>query len=264
MPISEKFTLDNSIEKMIGGVAAGISQVVKIDTAYIRVLLLILNILTFGVVGIVYLLILYIFRRREKADTNIEARSPHHYNRQKGDEATPVNDKTGFIFHLSMALLFIVLAAVRVSSEFRLFFFNEPFIQGLLFVLAGIAIAIYGASSSESRNGRSVSILAGSSIFFAGIYSLAVTIGRVGITSGENIEISEIIAATSIAYFGVVALSGAGRRLALLLSVVVGFCAASIGLHLAPISDLEAIGQFYDFFYPVIFGVLALWIAFDK
>jgi phage shock protein PspC (stress-responsive transcriptional regulator) len=268
MPIADEFVLDRSARKMIGGAAAGVASVLRIDSAYIRVLFLLLNIVTFGIAGVVYLIILFFFRHKARGETQNRSRlTPNSVSLQESRDTSPRQEKNQTVFHFAMAFLFLALAAVRISNEFRLFFFNEPFIQGSAISFAGIAIALRGLSSAgvgNERGGSSISILAGSSVFFAGVSLLAIAIGRVAVTLDTNIEIAEIVAALSLSYFGIVFLNGGGRRMAFLFAVILGLCSACTAMHLPPIRDLAAVGQFFDFFYPVIFGVLALWIAFEK
>ncbi len=56
-PNRDTFSLDNRSEKMIGGVISGLARVLEIDPAYVRVIFIVLNVLTLGVVGAGYLLV---------------------------------------------------------------------------------------------------------------------------------------------------------------------------------------------------------------
>jgi|GEM_PF-2310976 len=252
-----KFALERGPSKMIGGVASGISRVIALDTAYIRVMLIILNVLTLGLVGVLYLLAWYL--ERAKINRNMDV---------AGEEfSSPVQHATGSTgknaaFRATIALLLVLLAAIRIATEFRFFFFNEPFVQGIMMGLIGIGIVQYGLDRFRGRS--SLWLLGGASIFFAGVYLLASAVGNIQLASIERFEIPELIGVLSLAYAAIVALRGHARTIMLWLALLVAISAAMIALHLTPPAYLAAIVRFYDFFYPIIFAGLGLWIAFER
>ncbi|HEX5316287.1 MAG TPA: hypothetical protein VFX22_06500, partial [Candidatus Kapabacteria bacterium] len=162
----------------------------------------------------------------------------------------------------AIALLLIVLAFVHVATAFRLFFFNEPFVLGIVMGLIGIALVWQGLKLPHNRN--LLWLLCGASVFFSGVYFFASTIGNIQIAAIERFEIIEIIGAISLAYAGLVSLRNDAQTMMLWLALIVALSAAMILLHFTPPAYLAALIRFYDFFYPIIFAGLGLWIAFER
>ncbi|HET6400939.1 MAG TPA: PspC domain-containing protein [Candidatus Kapabacteria bacterium] len=257
-----RFALDASPAKMIGGVASGLSRVIGLDAAYIRVILIILNFLTLGLVGAGYLLVWFL--ERSKINRTIEADEADSVpTAAAGSETVPriYRSMARASFRVAIAILLLLLAAIHLATEFRIFFFNEPFAQGIVMGLIGIGMVWYGL---DHRTGTPMWLLAGASIFFAGIYFFASAIGNIQIASVERFEIVEMIGAISLAYAGVVALRAQARTLMLWLALIVAISVAMIIFHILPLSYLTALVRFYDFFYPIIFAGLGLWIAFER
>lgn len=253
-----RFTLDRGPAKMIGGVASGFSRVIGLDAAYVRVILILLNVLTLGLVGAGYLLVWYL--ERSKAIRNLTEEAAED---AWAKDALGVSNRREMNpgFRAPITLLLLLLAAIHLATEFRFFFFNEPFMQGIVMGLIGIGLVWHGLA--YSRRQGSLWLLAGASFFFAGVYFLASAVGNIQITSVERFEIAEIIGTISLAYTGLVALQNNARTMMLWLALVVACSAMMIILHVLPPSYLAAIVRFYDFFYPIIFAGLGLWIAFE-
>ncbi len=269
-----RFALEVGPARMIGGVAAGVSRVIGLDAAYIRGILILLNFLTFGAVGAGYLLVWYI-ERTKIGRTNEEDPADSVPVVANGSDVAPQlhRDIPRTSFRVAIAILLILLAAIHLATQFRVFFFNEPLAQGIVMGLIGLGMVWYGLlGQSESRNTswamlpgpRGTWLLAGASIFFAGVYFLASAIGNIQIASVERFEIVEIIGAISLTYVAVVALRAHARTLMLCLALVVALSAAMIIVHVLPLFYLTALVRFYDFFYPIIFAGLGLWIAFER
>ncbi len=100
-------------------------------------------------------------------------------------------------------------------------------------------------------------------MFLSGIYFFASAIGHIQLDSIDRFEIAEIIAAISLAYLAFASLSSHARMLALLCALTIAAGAAMIAFHITPPEYLAAIIRFYEFFYPIIFAALGLWITFE-
>lgn len=253
-----RFVLEGGSAKMIGGVAAGLSRVIGLDAAYLRVILILLNFLTLGIVGAGYLLVWYLEQARLKRSPKEEVAAPEQ------SPELPIHGRASMNAGLraAIALLLIVLAFVHVATAFRLFFFNEPFVLGIVMGLIGIALVWQGLKLPHNRN--LLWLLCGASVFFSGVYFFASAIGNIQIAAIERFEIIEIIGAISLAYAGLVSLRNDAQTMMLWLALIVALSAAMILLHFTPPAYLAALIRFYDFFYPIIFAGLGLWIAFER
>jgi len=246
----DRFVPERSSRKSIAGIFAGISSAIEIEPAYLRVLFILLNFFTIGITGVLYLVVWYAYRGKERVS-----------------EATPVSATSreasnGRRLQVMLSISFLLLAVFRLSTEFRLFFFNEPVLQGILFAAIGTAWVSNAFSSGRSK--ASMAVLAGSSIFFYGIYLIASAAGRVQLSVEQRIMVFEIIVAIAFLYFALMAVKQNVRRIALFLMAFCGVAAAMVAFDLTPPRYLSAILRFYDFFYPIVFAALGLWTAFEQ
>jgi phage shock protein PspC (stress-responsive transcriptional regulator) len=248
----DQFTLDGGPTKAIGGIASGIARVIGIDAAYIRVLLILLNILTFGLVGIIYLIVFWTMRRgsnmqriHSEPGTNSPARRP-------------LSQGTRF----AIGILFIFLAVIRVSTELRLFFFNESFFRGAVLVAAGMIFAVRGLKYSSDNN--RLWLLAGAAIFFLGILDFSTAIFRVQLSLGGRFEVAYLIGGLSLLYFTLVNFRGNPQRIGFALSAAIVLAALLVQFNITPERFLLALVQFYDFFFPVIFAGFGFWLIMER
>ena len=79
----------------------------------------------------------------------------------------------------------------------------------------------------------------------------------------ERFEVICLIVFLTVAYYSRVVLRGKPRRAGLLLGATSLIAAVIIGAGVAPSHYLTALVQFYDFFYPVIFLGLGLWLTME-
>ncbi len=255
-PLSERdrFLPDCGPAKMLGGIASGLSRTIGIDAAYLRVLLILLNIFTLGLVGIGYLILWYL-ERSKNASLSDESDS------KPAQEPTTGSSKV-FFFRVSVAVLVGLLGIIYIATEDRWFFFNRSLFQGGIMVLVGLAFVWREIRRSPSQS--IFGLLVGAVIFLSGIYSFASAVGNLQIGSVDRFEILAIIGAIAFAYIALVTLRAEARTLGLLSALVLAVCAAMIGLHVTPPEYIAAIVRFYDFFYPIIYAALGLWISFDR
>jgi phage shock protein PspC (stress-responsive transcriptional regulator) len=248
----DRFILDGGSTKAIGGIASGIARVIGIDPAYIRVLFILLNLLTFGLVGIIYLIVFWMMRR----SNNIQ--------RDHSDAGTdslprrPLPQGTRF----AIGILFILLAVIRVSTELRLFFFNESFFRGAVLVAAGMILAVRGLKYSSDNN--RLCLLAGAAIFFLGIFDFSTAIFRVQLSLGGQFEVAYFIGGLTLLYFTIVNFRGNPQRIGFALTTAVILAALLVQFNLTPERFLLALVQFYDFFFPVIFAGFGFWLIMER
>ncbi len=143
----DRFRPDHRGANMLGGIAAGLSRVLGLDAAYIRVLWTVLNILTLGVAGLLYLLLWYLDKSRPHkpwiAQQKVEtALSPQRANRSQR--------RSGALFRLLIAALLVLLGAIYIATQTRLFFFNQQFFEGAVFVVMGISMVWRGGGKREA------------------------------------------------------------------------------------------------------------------
>src|SRR5205823_6497920 len=117
-----------------------------------------------GIIGALYFLIVWLMRARLNTERD-------HAN----DVLT--SDEQPSQFNSAMAAIFILLAIVRVSTEFRWFFFNEPFVRGLLLCIAGVML---------SRRALPLAVLAGAILLFVGVHDITVASFHVQPTAADR------------------------------------------------------------------------------
>ena len=239
---SESFALEATEFKSIGGIAMGISRATHIDVSIVRVILLLLNFLTIGIIGALYFLVVWILRGRM-------------YGGENNTIDTADVPEEPSMFNSAMAAIFILLAIVRVATEFRWFFFNEPFVRGLLLCIAGVVL---------SKRALSLAILAGAVLLFLGVHDISVASFHVQPTASSRWIINYIILALAISYYALIALKNNARLVGFAFAAVPVVAALVISTHIVSEPFLLALGRFYDFFSPLIFSALALWVAMES
>jgi hypothetical protein len=239
----KRFSLEASEFKSIGGIAISISRMTEIDIGVIRVMLLLLNIFTLGIVGAIYFLVVWTMRRRLVIQE------------EGAESAAASNMSMSYKSDAVMAAIFILLAIVRVSTEFRWFFFNEPFVRGLLLAIGGTVLA---------RRAEPLAVIAGAALLFLGIHDISIALFHVQPTAANRWVINYSIIALSVAYYAIVALRDAGRLMGFALACVPLIAAALIIIEFVSEPFLLSLGRFYDFFSPLLFSALALWVAMES
>jgi phage shock protein PspC (stress-responsive transcriptional regulator) len=249
---SERLILEEGRLKSVGGLAVAIARVIRIDPAYIRVSFILLNLLTFGVAGVIYLVVVVVFRRKGGGIKNAITASANNAS----------DPYRVFEFRWVVAFLFLALALLRVSTEFRFFFFNEPFFQGIAFIIIGLLFALRGLSSGKSTS--SLWLIGGAAVLLMGVEDFCTAVFQVQLTLPARFEVTYAISALALIYYSLIELNARTRRTAIML-VVMFLCAPlMIELHVLPARFLLALVQFYDFFYPLIFAGLGLWLVMER
>jgi phage shock protein PspC (stress-responsive transcriptional regulator) len=251
IPHQYRFSVNRGDKKIIGGVISGLSRILGIDPAYLRMLFIIVNIFTMGLAGAVYLLVWYLHRESE----NIVVVS------DREDPSIPhVAPKRSF--RISLAMLFILLASIHVLNAYRIFFFNESLFQGAAMALVGMVLVWHGIGTFRTRD--PLWLLGGASIFFIGVYLCVMNVAHLQIPLAKDLEVVEIILALTMVYLGFIAFRGYARSVAFVIASVFALSSLLIAAGFIPTIYLMELVRFYGFFYPLIFGGLGLWIAFEK
>ncbi len=251
IPNQYRFSVNRGPEKVIGGIVAGLSQILEVDPAYLRVLLIVVNIFTIGIAGAVYLLVWYLHRKSDNIVVISET-----------EDLSILHVAPKRSFRISLAMLFILLAGIHLLNAYRIFFFNESLFQGAAMSLVGMVLVWHGIGAFRKRD--PLWLLGGASVFFIGVYIGVTNVAHLQIPIAKDLEIAEIIVALSMVYLGFVAFRGYARSVAFVVASIFAVSSLMIAVGFIPTSYLMELVRFYGFFYPLIFGGLGLWIAFEK
>lgn len=247
---AEELRLTSGPQRTLSGLAGGLSRITGIDAAWLRAGLLWLNFLTVGIAGAIYLVTAYALRRagRLQADDDLPVG-------EREDATAPSS------FRLQAGALLVILAAIRLSTELRLFFFNEPFVRGLVLVALGM---LFSRRAFTLSMGRSIMLLAGAAIAFRGFYDLSIGSFHVQLSFGERWEVAYVIATLAVVYYALVALRGYALRVAMAIAGMGLLAVLLIATGITSERFLLALTSFYAFFFPLLFAALGLWVAMEE
>jgi len=246
--------LDTSERRALFGLISGIGSELGIEASLLRALAMLANIFTLGGAGAVYLgVALYLKRKKRQTQGDVVDEMSTGKPMSSSFSFSPAASRT-------IGLLLILIAVVRLATEYRFFFFNEGFAAGLLLCTIGaIVIGVTLKSVSTSSRARML-LLASTSIFLYGLYQISTVLFYVQLPFVARFELTFAIASLSFIYFGITAVEGKATKLAitiglLLLLAVLGFQANLLSSRFA-----LAIVQFYLFFYPILYATAGLWL----
>jgi hypothetical protein len=232
---------------------SGLSRLLRIDPGYLRVLAGILNILTIGLLGVIYLITVILLERKGKVEEHVTASSEvdsfKMFNR-------PVQ--------VFMGAMLLLLAVIRVTTEYRLFFFNEPFAVGLVLTAIGGIFTFSALNALATRDRGRLWIIVGPMVLLYGIYQLSTALFHVQLPFAARFEVLYLLIGTSFIYYGLVALRDNARTVGVALGILFYFFAILVQGGLISSHFLVLIAQFYDFFYPIIFAGMGLWMVMDR
>lgn len=241
----DRLILESSDTRSIGGLASGIARVTRLDVAWVRVFLIVLNLLTLGVIGGLYFLTVWLLRRAGRTQTEHIAPTP---------ETISDDFDEGSIFTRIASGLFLFLAIIRLFTELHWFFFNESIIRG--FVLGALGVIF-------TRRRSDPWLILSAILLFLGVYDLCAAIFHVQPSVAGWWEVSYLIATLSIVYYAVVSLRSEAARVAFGLAGASVIAMLLVATQMTSEPFLLALSQFYDFFYPLIFAGLGLWVAME-
>jgi phage shock protein PspC (stress-responsive transcriptional regulator) len=255
---TSELELDRDPYREIGGFVAGIARVLEVQPAVLRVLFVFLNIMTFGVVGIIYLLVIWLLKKQGRV------RTPEDIERTAADTEAPANQSFPTWIRILLGSLFLLLALTRLLTEVRLFFFNEPFFQGIVLCTVGLIGVAMTLTTRRHGSATNLWLIAGCAIMLFGVYELSTTLFHVQLALTGRFMIAYLGIGLAFLYFGLVAVEGVARRIAIGLATMLFLAALFILLSVAPARFLLALVEFYDFFYPILFAGFGLWLVIEQ
>lgn len=257
LPSRDRVLLDAGPHREIGGLLSGVASVIRTQPVVLRMLFVFLNIMTFGIAGLIYLVVVWLLKREGRVQPATELAHP-----APNEEREPI--LLGSPARVTLGSLFVLLALTRLVTELRLFFFNEPFLQGVALILAG-ALAVWSVLSRGGRSSReNLWLVVACAVLLTGIYELSTTLFRVQLSLSERFVVTYSIVALGFLYFALVTLKGKAQRVAFAIVGLLLLAAVFVELNIAPSRFLLALVDFYGFFYPVLFAGFGLWVIMEK
>jgi phage shock protein PspC (stress-responsive transcriptional regulator) len=255
----DRVETDRTETRAMLGLTSGIASTLGIETAYLRTLIAILNIFTFGLLGLIYLITSALIERK-RAGILLEQQSEMTVR----SSATIESTLSGAV-RLTIGLLLLALALIRVATEFRFFFFNEPFAVGLTLAIIGLVLSISAFMKGIAGSAPRLWLLAGTAILFIGLYELSTTIFSVQPDLEQRFEIDYLFAGAALIFYSIATFN---KRAQWLAGVCLGIAFIVLGLflqsHFFPTAYLLKLEMFYAFFYPAIFSGAGLWLLFER
>jgi phage shock protein PspC (stress-responsive transcriptional regulator) len=257
------FMSDHSDTHALFGVASGFGMLTGIDPVVIRVILVLLNIFSFGLVTMAYLITAFVLDQRERQLKNTEETEPNPISAPFSLERRTGRSLTK-TYLLLLSSLFVVLSATRFATEFRILFFNESFASGVTLNLIGLLLTYQGLLRGTDSSRWRIGLLSGSAIFLYGCYNLAIAFFNVQLPFASYYQIGFAIFGVSLIYFAFSLLEGEGRLVTLLVAVLL-LLPSLIARSKPELFDFAiSFGKFYSFFCPLLYAGCALWILFER
>jgi phage shock protein PspC (stress-responsive transcriptional regulator) len=257
LPSREHVLLDAGPHREIGGLLSGVASVIRTQPVVLRVLFVFLNIMTFGIAGLIYLVVVWMLKREGRVQPADEL---EHAPRREETEPALLRAPA----RAALGSIFVLLALTRLVTELRLFFFNEPFLQGIALIVAG-SVAVWSVLTHGGKSSREyLWLLVACAVVLTGVYELSTTLFRVQLSLPERFAVTYSIVALGFLYFALVTLRGNAQRVAFAIVGLLFLAAALVELNVAPSRFLLALVEFYGFFYPVIFAGFGLWLILEK
>jgi phage shock protein PspC (stress-responsive transcriptional regulator) len=264
---ASRFSADHSETRALFGVASGFGMLTGIDPVVIRVILVLLNIFSFGLVTVAYLITAFILdqRGRKVKNTSESATNSASDSTVTDDlsevKTKPVISKT---YTRLLSSLFVVLAATRFATEFRLFFFNESYVNGLVLGLTGLLLSYNGLLNGSNSSRWRLGLLAGTAIFLYGCYDLSIAFFNVQMPFASYYQIGFAIFGVSLIYFAVSLLQEESRTVTLGIAVLL-LLPSIVARSKPELFDYAiSFGRFYSFFCPLLYAGCALWVLFER
>src|SRR5205814_1354430 len=154
-----------------------------------------------------------------------------------------------------LASLFFLLAFIRLATEFRLFFFNEPFVSGLLFIVLGLTFSIKSLMIDMKMERGKFWLLVGPIILMFGIYNLSLAVFHVQLPFASRFQLIYAITGLAFLYYSLVVLNKKEGRAGIAIGFILILFALLLEVHVLPVHFLLVVTQFFDFFYPLLFAV---------
>lgn len=247
-----RIALDRGPGKVIFGLLSGIARSMNVDPFVLRAAAVLLSGLTFGAIAVFYLIAVVILDKTEGT--------------QETELLRPANSTEPMPKGLRMltAVLFMLLALVRLSTDFRLFFFNEPYVQGLIFVILGVSLFVWSLKRWSEASASRMWMLLTPALVFWGIYELSRALFFVQLPFVARFQVGYLIAGTAFIYYAIVTLRGRRLLYGITTGVMFYLFVLLIQFNILPSNALLLLVQFYEFFNPVLFAGAGLWVVMEK
>jgi phage shock protein PspC (stress-responsive transcriptional regulator) len=248
-----RLELDATSSRVIFGLMSGLARVTNIDPLILRVLAMLISMLTFGVGAVAYVVAVILLDRRSKEI------HPAHVH-----DLTARAPKFSHKMLRGIGVIFFLLAVTKFANEFRLFFFNEPYVHGVLFGVLGVIVFSWAFRRWDSYSGARLWMLLSPAIIFWAIYQLSTALFYVQLPFVARFQVGYLIAGTVFIYYSLVALKGRPVLYGISIGIFFYVLVLLVQFNVIPSNLMLLLVQFFEFFYPVIFAGAGLWVVMEK
>jgi hypothetical protein len=161
-------------------------------------------------------------------------------------------------------VIFFLLALTKFANAYRLFFFNEPYVHGILHGALGIMIFAWAFRRWDQYTGARLWMLLSPALIFWAIYEISTALFYVQLPFVARFQVGYLIAGTVFIYYSLVALRGRPTLYGISIGIFFYLLVILIQFNVIPSSLLLLLVQFFEFFYPVIFAGAGLWVVMEK
>lgn len=247
-----RLELDATSSRVIFGLMSGLARVLNMDPMILRTLAVMISLLTFGIGAVAYVVAVILLDKRSREIEPI---------RSKG--GTPESRLTGKMLR-GISVIFFIFTLTKMANEFRLFFFNEPYVQGVLYITLGLLTFFWAFRRWNSHSAARLWMLLSPAIVFWGIYELSTALFHVQLPFVARFQIAYLIAGTVFIYYAIVTLRGRPALFGIAIGIFFYVLVSLIQFNVIPSRAMLLSVQFYEFFYPVIYAAAGLWVVMEK
>ena len=248
-----KLELDATSSRVIFGLMSGLARVTNMDPLILRVLAMLVSMLTFGVGAVLYVVVVILLDRRSKEI------HPAHVH-----DLAATAPKFSHKLLRGIGAIFFILAVTKFANAYRLFFFNEPYVHGVLHGILGIMIFAWAFRRWDQVSASRLWMLLSPAIIFWAIYELTTALFYVQLPFVARFQVGYLIAGTVFIYYSLVALRGRPILYGISIGIFFYLMVMLIQFNVIPSSLLLLFVQFFEFFYPIIFAGAGLWVVMEK
>jgi phage shock protein PspC (stress-responsive transcriptional regulator) len=258
---SQELALEEGETKVLGGLMGGLGRATGVEPAILRVIFVLLNVLTFGAAGLFYLLLVWALRKEKRTvnSTPLEGGAI-----EKRGDVEPREGRLPTAMRVVVGFLFLVLALIRIATEFRIFFFNEPFFRGFVLLIVGLLFSLQAVRHGARSSIEKLWLLFGATVMLMGIYDLATAMFQVQLSFSDRFESIYVLGGLAFLYFSLVSLGRPRQKYGLAIAAMFFIAAGLVQFNVVPARFLLAMVQFYDFFFPVILAGFGLWLVMER
>ncbi len=232
---------------------SGFARVTNMDPLILRVLAMLVSMLTFGVGAVLYVVVVILLDRRSKEI------HPAHVH-----DLTAMAPKFSHKLLRGIGVIFFLLAVTKFANAYRLFFFNEPYVHGVLHGVLGIMIFAWAFRRWDQVSAARLWMLLAPAVIFWAIYELTTALFYVQLPFVARFQVGYLIAGTVFIYYSLVALRGRPILYGISIGIFFYIMVMLIQFNVIPSNLLLLFVQFFEFFYPIIFAGAGLWVVMEK